>query len=455
MIAPFVIAIFRSPLLVNVGQAVARMRRLAAAATLFVVAGAAGATLVSAQQPATDGVRIDGRYRGGEKVKLLVDFVKGAGGDSITEIVSRDLRYSDRFELLPSGAAPGLTGAMNYPLFTQLGAQGVVEAAVLPSGWLRVELHDVPNKLVLQKQDFQLPGAAGTKDWRMAVHGVSDAIEQWITGQRGIAQSRVAYVRDNRIWMVDSDGANAAPVTPRGLWPSWTPNGRSILYNIVSDETSPIMLMDITTGAQKALTSSRSTSFQDYAPAVTPDGRNLIFARSAPNGTDLYSMPITGGTPQRLTSTRGKASGSPSPSPDGLRVAFSSDRTGYQDVYVADADGSNVEILTPGGFGERNWRDKPDWSPDGRFVAYQSGVPPSFQVMTVNVRDHSTRILTSEGRNIDPAWAPDSRHLVVASTRGDSQQLWVIDTQGGRPRQLTRGSLARSPAWSPRLGGSP
>jgi len=409
-----------------------------------------------AQQPRIDGVTIDGRYRGGEKVRLMVDFVKGTAGDSITEILTRDLRYSDRYDMLPAGSAPGLTGAVNYALFAQLGAQGVVEASVLSSGTLHVELHDVSKQLLMQKQDFMLPGIPGNKDWRMAVHGASDQIEQWITGQRGIAQSRIAYVRDNRIWLVDSDGANAGPVTPRGLSPKWTPNGRAIVYNRREDDVSPIMLMDVATGAQKALTGGRSSAGSDFAPVVTPDGRNVLFARDAPSGTDLYSVLLTGGTPMRLTSGHGKASVSPTVSPDGLRMSFSSDRAGSQDVYVSDIDGSNPELLTRGGVGERNWRDSPDWSPDGRFVAYQSGVAPSFQIMIVNVRDQSTKFVTSDGRNTEPSWAPDSRHLIVASARNSlSQQLWVIDTQTGSARQLTRGSLPRAPAWSPRLTGTP
>ncbi|MEO7360406.1 MAG: hypothetical protein ABI120_08750 [Gemmatimonadaceae bacterium] len=409
-----------------------------------------------AQQPRIDGVTIDGRYRGGEKVKLMVDFVKGTAGDSITEILTRDLRYSDRYDMLPAGSAPGLTGAVNYALFAQLGAQGVVEASVLPSGTLHVELHDVSKQLLMQKQDFLLPGIPGNKDWRMAVHGASDQIEQWITGQRGIAQSRIAYVRDNRIWMVDSDGANAGPVNSRGVFPKWTPNGRAIVYNLVEADFQPIMLMDVATGAQKTLTNLRASDAGDVAPVVTSDGRTVIFGRNSSSGTDLFSVPLAGGPTQRLTNTRGKSSGSPTVSPDGLRMAFSSDRAGMQNVYVADIDGSNVEVLTQGGVGERNWRDGADWSPDGRLIAYQSGVNPSFQIMIVNVRDQTTKFVTGEGKNIEPSWAPDSRHLVASSARnGLGQQLWVIDTQTGSARQLTRGSLPRAPAWSPRLTGTP
>ncbi len=406
--------------------------------------------------PPIDGVSIDFAYRGGAKVKLMVDFVKGTYGDSVTEILTRDLRYSDRYDMLPAGAAPGLSGAMNYALFAQLGAQGVIEASVLASGTLHVELHDVNKKLLMQKQDFLLPGLPGNKDWRMAVHGASDQIEQWITGQRGIAQSRIAYVRENRIWMVDSDGANAGPVNSRGLFPKWTPNGRAIVYNLVEADKSPIMLMDVATGAQKSLTNLRSSEAGDVAPVVTPDGRSVIFGRNSSSGNDLFSVPLAGGPVQRLTNGRGKSSSSPTVSPDGLRMAFSSDRAGMQNVYVSDIDGSNVEVLTQGGVGERNWRDGADWSPDGRFIAYQSGVNPSFQIMIVNVRDQTTKFVTGDGKNIEPSWAPDSRHLVVSSARnGLGQQLWVIDTQTGSARQLTRGSVPRAPAWSPRLTGTP
>lgn len=430
--------------------------RFAAIASLLATPVLSATVAAQTTQPPIDGVSIDLRYRGGEKVKVMVDFVKGTAGDSITTIIARDLRYSDRYDMLPSGTAPGLIGAPNYALFAQLGAQGVVEASVLPSGTLHVELHDVTKKLVMQKQDFMLPGIPGNKDWRMAVHGASDQIEQWISGQRGIAQSRIAYVRESRIWMVDSDGANAAPVNARGLSPKWTPNGRAIVYNLVEADVSPIMLMDVATGAQKTLTNLRSSQGGDVAPVVTPDGRTVIFGRQSPSGADLFSIPLAGGSAQRLTSGRGKASVSPTVSPDGLRMSFSSDRTGNQDVYVSDIDGSNVEVLTQGGVGERNWRDSPDWSPDGRFVAYQSGVAPSFQIMLVNVRDQTTKFVTSEGRNVEPSWAPDSRHLVVASARNSlTQQLWVIDTQTGTARQLTRGSLPRAPAWSPRLTGTP
>ncbi|MEP6765740.1 MAG: hypothetical protein ABJB66_15605 [Gemmatimonadaceae bacterium] len=428
--------------------------RVLTLSTLFVAAAS-----IPANVRAQSGVVLGMCYGGGcdSKQHIMVDSVRGAGGDSIRTIISRDLDNSDRFVVISPVGTPGSAGGpLNYPLFLSFGVNGVIEASVLPSGWLHVELHDVGLKLVKQKQDFPLPGLPGNRDWRLALHGVSDSIEEWITGQRGIAQTRIAFVRDGRVWTVDSDGWGANPITPRGLSPKWTPNGRAIVYNILDDNGSPIMVTDIATGAQKALTSLHGA--QDYAPSVTPDGRSVLFARNTPDGTDLFTMPLLGGTAQRLTAGRGRASGSPAPSPDGKRMVFASDRSGHQEVYISDIDGTNVDLLTTGGFGERAWRDSPDWSPDGRLVAYQGATSErgAFQIYTINVRDQFVKQITGDARNDDPSWAPDSRHLVVTSTRGGNPQLWIVDTQGGKARQLTRGlSSARGSSWSPRLTGAP
>jgi hypothetical protein len=70
-----------------------------------------------------------------------------------------------------------------------------------------------------------------------------------------------------------------------------------------------------------------------------------------------------------------------------------------------DADGSNLQLLTPFVPGVRTYRTAPDWSPDGRSVAYeqQNG---DFQVWLINIRDKEPRRLTSEGENEGPSWAP-------------------------------------------------
>ncbi|MEO7520499.1 MAG: hypothetical protein ABIW79_01655 [Gemmatimonas sp.] len=421
--------------------------RLATAALTLMFALLPGTPTAARAQET--GVTLRLEYRPGSKTSLMVLPIRGASGDSVAAILSRDLDFSDRFTIVPSSAATQPNGPLNFPVFSKLAVDGVVQGTLLPSGWLRVALHDVAKSIVVNQKDFPLATGVGDANWRQGVHSISDAIEEWVTGQRGIAATRVAYVRDSRIWTVDSDGANPRAVTSQGMSPQWLPNGRALAYSVNLGVRDPIMITDLSTGAQRTLTSANG--MQDLAPAVSRDGRTLVFTRVSENGADLHVMPVDGGTPQRITVGRGKGSFQPSFSPDGQRLVFASDRSGRSDVYISDVDGTNVELLTAGSYGERGDRYSPDWSPDGRLVAYHGEVGGSIQVMTINLRDQSVKQVTSDGRNEDASWAPDARHLVFTSQRSGTRQLWITDIETGRTRQLTRGSAARLAAWSPRL----
>jgi TolB protein len=304
---------------------------------------------------------------------------------------------------------------------------------------------------VMSVFDVALPGSPLGAEWRAAVHGASDEVERVVTEQRGIAQTRIAFERGGRLWIIDSDGANAHPVpgTEAGLSPAWHPSGRYIAFCQLANDGQFIMVRDLVAGTSRRIPGPGASS---NTPAFSPDGMTLVFS-SGSDGSDLYSASPFGKEPrQRLTVGRGSViNQQPSFSPDGRRVAFISDRSGHAEVYIMDADGSNPDLLTTSSAGEQTYRANPDWSPDGRRVAFSSQINGIFQIMTINPRDHSQAPLTNEGRNEDPSWAPDGRHLVFTSTRSGSQQLWVIDVESNRMRQLTHGDRARMAAWSPRL----
>jgi TolB protein len=308
----------------------------------------------------------------------------------------------------------------------------------------------------MQQNDFPLPTALNTDAWRLGVHATADQIEEWVTGQRGIAATRVAFVRDGRVWVVDSDGANARAVMPRGLSPSWHPSGRYLAYHVIDDDRIRLSVTDLVTGSQRSLTNLAGTL--DMTPAVSPDGRSVVFSRSVEataSQSDLFVMPFDGGPATRITVARGSINLAPSWSPDSRRITYESDRSGRKEIYISDADGTNVSLLTADAYGEKNRRADPSWSPDGRLVAFSSEVGGRRQILTINLRDRSIAQVTSEGNNHTPAWAPDGRHLVFTSTRGGTEQVWVADIETGRTRQLTRGAGARFPTWSPRLSATP
>jgi TolB protein len=413
----------------------------------------------SAAQDTTRGVRIGLRYDPSTKPGIVVLPVSGVTGDSIRAIIERDFDYSDRLNVITISAAdvqmmrgdsPSAGQQLNLAVFAKLGAAAVLQATPTAAG-LHVALHDVGSKKVASVEDFGLPKPDYSPEWRQAVHRTSDEVERWITGQRGIAQTRIAFIRGNSIQLIDSDGRNEQTIPANGapMSPAWHPGGNLLAYNTVGPD-SRIVIHDLRTGRVRDFGARRNATHT--TAAFTPDGRSLSFSVASETGTDVFLVPLDGDAQQRrLTIGRGSNNLQVSFSPDGNRIAFMSDRSGHPEVYIMDADGTNADIFTAFDFGDQNYRASPDWSPDGRQVTFQTRIDWRFQVFTMSLRDRQPKQLTSEGENEDPSWAPDGRHIVFSSTRSGTRQLWILDTESGRIRQLTQAGGSRLAAWSPRL----
>ena len=436
--------------------------------TLLLRAALLGAALTSvpciraaAQDSLQSAVRIGLRYDPGTKPGVLVLRVAGTNGDSIRAILQRDFDNGDRINVIaaegsgfPDTPTAGKNG--NYPLYAKLGALALVQATPTASG-LHVAVHDVALQKVAGVRDFTFSGAPNSREWRMSVHNVSDELESWITGVRGIASTRVAYVqgvRGSKLFVVDSDGAFPTAVGDDAgvLSPAWHPKGTHIAYSLLGARgCCQIFVYELSSGTARQIAAVGSGL--NTTPTFSPDGGVIVYTHGEESGTDLFATTVFDrGPARRITVGRGSDNTSPTFSPDGRRLAFTSGRLGHPEIYISDADGTNVQWLTSYSTGDQNYRSNPDWSPDGRLIAYQAQQTDGrFQLNTISLRDKSVKQLTSEGSNEDASWAPDSRHLIFSSTRAGSRQLFVIDSESGRWRQLTRNGGVRLPAWSPLL----
>ena len=426
-------------------------------ATLAVLAVPAFSLVAQDTTRAGQDVRLGLTYTPGSKPGLIVLPIAGAAGDSVRAIQQRDFDYGDRINVIgvdgtgfPEAPTAGRNG--NYAVYAKLGAAALLQATLTPSG-VHVALHDVAAQKVARVRDLYIVGAPDSRDWRLSVHAVADEIESWVTGVRGIAATRIAYVSGGRVHTVDSDGAFPTPVSEGGtaLSPAWNRAGTMLAYSLMGSRGTQIALRDVAVGNSRVL--STTPGGLNITPAFSPDGSTIVYAHGEEAGTDLFAAGVSGGPARRITVGRGSDNTSPTFSPDGRRLAFTSGRSGHPEVYISDADGTNPDLLTPFNFGDQSYRSSPDWSPDGRLIAFQSQLGGRFQIMTIALRDRSVKQWTNEGLNEDPSWAPDSRHIVFTSTRSGVKQLWVLDVESARVRQLTRTGGARLAAWSPSLRG--
>jgi tol-pal system beta propeller repeat protein TolB len=293
------------------------------------------------------------------------------------------------------------------------------------------------------------------REGRLAVHGISDELERWVTGTRGSAQTRIVFIDRGKLKIIDSDGANlrTLPTVGAALSPSWHPAGHSIVYVDADDVGTRIAQFDLRTNKSEMLRSSPKG--MNISPVYTRDGKSIVWASGSEGPAELLLASANGGdsTVKRFVGRTGFETTSPTFSPDGKQVAFISPRPLTPQVYVMNVDGTRLRLLTPVVAGKRSYRTSPDWSPNGEEVAFMQQMG-DFQIWTINVRDRVMKQLTTEGENEDPSWAPDGRHLSITTRRGEiggDRNIWVLDTRTGRMRQLTTTNDARLSDWSPIL----
>jgi tol-pal system beta propeller repeat protein TolB len=293
------------------------------------------------------------------------------------------------------------------------------------------------------------------RDRRLGIHVVSDEIERWITGTRGIAASRIAFVDGKQLKIVDSDGANerTIPTVGAALSPAWHPSGRYLVYVDADDRGTRIAQVDLRTMKPRLL--SASNRALNITPVYTKDGKNIVWANGGDSPAELVLASSAGddSVPKPFVGRTGFETTSPSFSPDGKQVVFMSPRPLTPQLYSMNVDGTGLRLLTPVVAGKRSYRTGADWSPAGDEIAFeqQNG---DFQVWTIRVKDRVMTQLTNEGENEDPAWAPDGRHLSITrrlGAIGDPTAIWILDERTGRLRQLTVTGSGRLSDWSPPL----
>jgi len=166
----------------------------------------------------------------------------------------------------------------------------------------------------------------------------------------------------------NADGSSNTELTPAGVsgapgWdgePSVSPNGHTIVFvRHVDDNTGALFTIDAGGGtATRLMPDSDHVSY----PRWSPDGTTILFYQNVPAGaTDLWTIPAGGGAPTRVTQSDPGASRFEADwSPDGTQIVFKYYEQGwnYNELHIANADGSNESVLWKG---DNSTAETPDW----------------------------------------------------------------------------------------------
>lgn len=181
--------------------------------------------------------------------------------------------------------------------------------------------------------------------------------------------------------------------------------------------------------------------------AFPGENGKIVFTSLRDGDNDIYVANADGSDVVNLTNNTRQDS-SPSWSPDGTKIVFASDRQGGpEEIYTMKSDGTRVVRLTNNAFGD-HW---PSWSPDGQrivFISYRDG---NAELYTMNADGtDQTRLTQSMGAEEHPVWSPDGSTIAFTRMISDRTQIFTMPSIGGEQTQLTNfTNEALSPDWSP------
>ncbi|WP_296810032.1 Tol-Pal system beta propeller repeat protein TolB [Thiocapsa sp.] len=288
---------------------------------------------------------------------------------------------------------------------------------------------------------------------RNTAHRISDIIYQKLTGQRGVAATRIAYVTATgqgegqtvTLRVADADGYEPQTIVSSGepiMSPAWSPDGRRVAYVSFENKRAAIYVQELASGRRELVASHPGIN---GSPAFSPDGRKLAMTLSKDGNPDIYVLDLTSRELVRLTD-HFAIDTEPSWSPDGQQIIFTSDRGGSPQIYRMGSGGGPAQRISS----EGDYNARASYAPDGRSIVLVTRVNGMFRIGLIDLDRGFRRLLSNGSLDESPSFAPNGSMVIYATIHGGRGVLAAASIDGGGNQRLSQDSgEVREPAWSP------
>lgn len=368
--------------------------------------------------------------------------------DRTGNVAIRDLSTGETRRITTDASVWSAGGYSTYSLFSPDGRQVVYQWGQRDS-WLRLSSVDGSGTRVLlpAKRDWWMVPCDWSPDGRFIL------VRYYHAGQvPEPSQIAVMAVADGSLRAVKVLDPGQVPNNRnRDMW--FSPDGQYIVYDVLpsSDRNNRDLAIVSLDGTQQSPLVENPAD--DYVLGWSPDGHSIVFVSNRSGTYGIWAIAVSKGKREGEPRLLRRDTGRIRPlgiTRDGAvfyAQAGSTMGTSYKDVY-----GMNID-LDRGTLGDphlavqnsRGLNSLPDWSPDGRYLAYVSGRPDS-KSYAISIRDERT----GTTREIHPAlieralfenlrWSPDGKSLLVEGQDKDKQNgLFLVDAETGEVRPLLR-----------------
>lgn len=372
-------------------------------------------------------------------------FVSGQGEQTPIEIV----RPANSFGQKPipvslEGFSGEVADVLKFDLYVQGFSFVAPDAAQYQisgsnSGSVTGTLTDRLAKKVLLSNSY--PGSTA----RRQAHAFANDIVFAVTGKKGIGLTQIAFKAQKptgtgEIYVSDFDGNDPKPATSDNAivsHPSWASGRMALYYNSYKFDSPDIFFSDLSTGQR---TKIAAYSGSNFSPAASPVGSKVAMILSKDGRPNVYVANADGSNLKRLTT--GLEDSSPCWSPDGRWICFATKINSRRALAKVPVDGGDVQVIRTAGAPNPT---EPDWSPDGKWITFTSQAG-EFDICVIPADGSAAPVVLVPGQN--PSWSANSRTLIYNHAIGYEETLSVLDVFTKQYKDIRRIAGSDSePAW--------